>query len=227
MKASALRLLGAALFLHAGACVGADGVRGEPGAKGDPGTPGSAGSVGAVGSVGPPGADGAPGVPSGTSGSRIKAKIRTMTFADGAKGATVVGWWDETKKVACVPRLASDGKTRCLPDVPTARPAVETTDGLAYLPDAYLDAACTIGAFRFVDSSCGTPALVARPNTDRACGAAWRAYTVTKQPDPVSVYVRLLSGTCIKSPGDPVKDVYAGPEVSPTEFVEVTETVTP
>lgn len=167
-------------------------------------------------------ADASPTTDDFAAGTRIKPRFRSSSFADGAKGKVFVGWWDSGKNVACAPKAASDGKLRCLPENPAF-----VTESSATQP-LYADSSCTIPAFSVLATgTCAPPTLVIRTIRQDWCASTSTVFKVTKMAvDPPRLYQKYPASGCTEWSGI-ASTVYEGVEVPASEFVEVTETVSP
>jgi hypothetical protein len=161
------------------------------------------------------------------SGARIKARTTstTITSADGARRTytSFAGWYDSTRAEACAPMIAADGTTRCLP-----------TASAQWYGGSYADSQCTqplvwVSA-QVSPNTCGAPPipryLFEQVSAANGC-TGWRVRPLgTKLPGSSFFYKNgTQCGTLTGSP-DQVAYVASGPEISASEFMQITTTTT-
>lgn len=151
------------------------------------------------------------------SGSRIKAKVTktSISTADGAKyeSSAFGGWYDAQRQEDCSPGLAGDGKTRCLPTASTM------------FAGYYADAACTVPGLLISVPSCLTVKYVAAPVS--GCSATATTGPRIYRPGTMQATYYSKSGTtCTAQSSATLGLVPQGAEVPPTDFAEMTSTVT-
>jgi len=125
---------------------------------------------------------------------------------------TVDGFYDTQLKIACDPKLARDGKLRCIPR------ALDTTV-------FYLDDKCTSAVYANDGGSSCTPTpppATIRAQRPSTCESQVGHYTVgAKIATPTNVWQ--VNGTCDPSFVSPTADYYALTETDPATLVELTD----
>lgn len=140
------------------------------------------------------------------SGSRLK--LRMLRGDDGS--AQVAGWYDSKLGVQCYAGVAGDGVTRCLPSGATAA-------------SYFSDAACTVRLAQAIKGC--TPSTYATVADVGSCAVATRTrFFHVGAKIQSDIYIG-TTDICSKITTDLGTDQYSlGSEVSPTEFVALTET---
>lgn len=133
------------------------------------------------------------------------------TTADGLK--TPAGYYDKQLGSPCFFSLASDGKFRCIPNLPSA-----------YLSNYFSDAACSVQLASASKTSCEAPVIVTRlAEVEGKCGSDYIYYSLGPAYSG-SVY----SGTpdnCVLASASTLdtRNFYSvGAEIPPTTYVEGT-----
>lgn len=138
-------------------------------------------------------------------------KQRIQKGADGSKA--FIGWYDSQRDEECAFTKATDGKTRCLPQVPYAT-----------VGPYYSNATCTSPLY-LATKGCAAPKLVLLQEGGDQCGfprAAAVKYTTNKIPESAQIYVGGASCTATAQPN--TYDFYGiGATVPPGDFVEGSE----
>jgi hypothetical protein len=139
------------------------------------------------------------------SGSRLKARVVTGT--DGSE--TRIGFFDSERMENCAFRAAVDGTTRCMP-----------TDSVVFGGVYFADSNCNV---HLAQSTCGLPQYIYE-STGGACSAP-RIFAVNSAPYTGQVFIS-NGATCV--PVGVTGSFYLeSVEISPTEFVQGTETKLP
>lgn len=165
--------------------------------------------------------------PEYTAGPRIKPRITTTSFGDGAKIRTFSGWFDSARNEDCMAGVAGDGKSRCLP----------LSNAAFVLDGFYTDATCTKPLFVHGANSSGgcfatpSPRYAVVTGQNSACANTHRVFPIVSSA-PASTAMPFhrkdSKGACYPWKGEMQGRVLqVGPEVSPSAFVEVTTTNAP
>lgn len=153
------------------------------------------------------------------SGSRLKA--RSFTAESGA--AVLADWYDTLLEVACAPRLAADGRTRCLPTNPGASAAAAGPGGSVTSVGTFSDAACS-QEIRAWGSPCEIPAYLTSPQADLCGVVGLQVFAVEGEATPDTIYRRSgAAGDCVPvgAPTEGLTYLAVGAEVPPSTFVEL------
>lgn len=135
------------------------------------------------------------------------------TTADGLK--TPVGYYDKQLGTPCIFSLASDGKFRCLPSLPSA-----------LLGNYFSDAACSVQLAYDAKSSCEVPVIVNRvAEVEGKCGFRQTRYSLGPAYSG-SVYSGTPDNCGLASVHalDAYNFYSVGAEIPPTTYVEGTQT---
>jgi hypothetical protein len=148
---------------------------------------------------------------------RVRTTTTTITTADGASHSVseFAGWFDRELGEECVPAVASDGLTRCLPKSTVSA-------------SKYSDNRCTV-RLAGVDAPTPRPAYIGIFVPETSGFAIFPSGDAFPKADTIYEARRSSSGTfCEPVSQSPTETWYAvsGPEIAPTQFVAMTTTTT-